>query len=320
MWSRFAQWASEALQRLPRAERNRPLGENISAQENSASSTALPELVFYKGRHGIFAHFASDECIGRSLQLYGEWGEDELALLRDYIRPGSTVLDVGANVGTHTLPLANMVGERGTVIAIEAQPEVYELLCHNIIANGLRHRIRPIQMLAGDRVATVPYFGQVLPQNLGARSFVREYSSQAHTGTLTLPMAPIDTLPIQNCSLMKVDVEAMEHVVLRGAVGLLKAQRPTVYFEHASGDADALAAIHGLLTGLGYRLYWHFAKPFQPNNFNGYQDDIFGGAVEINVLACADMRVPPGLAEITDPFVPPPLPARDAAPASGPAG
>ena len=74
-------------------------------------------------RYGEFAYYADDSHIGASLALYGEYSELELALLRQVIKPGWTVVDVGANIGTLTVPLAEMVGDEGRVYAIEAQPE-----------------------------------------------------------------------------------------------------------------------------------------------------------------------------------------------------
>ena len=67
-------------------------------------------------RYGRMLVFASDEVIGRSLVLYGEWAEHELRCLRPYIRPGSTVIDVGAYIGTHALPFFLWAGA-GRVVA-----------------------------------------------------------------------------------------------------------------------------------------------------------------------------------------------------------
>ena len=47
---------------------------------------------------------------GRSLDLYGEWCEFEIVLMRQVIRLGDVVIDAGANIGTHTVAFANLVG------------------------------------------------------------------------------------------------------------------------------------------------------------------------------------------------------------------
>ena len=59
----------------------------------------MAEVEILQCRHGVMAHFAADRAVGLSLREYGEWGEDEIALLAPHIGTGATVLDVGANVG-----------------------------------------------------------------------------------------------------------------------------------------------------------------------------------------------------------------------------
>jgi len=268
--------------------------------------TPRSRILFHKGRHGTFAHFESDNCIGRSLKIYGEWGEDEIGVLKTYVRGGSTVIDVGANVGTHSLPLAKLVGADGLVISIEAQPEIFWLLSYNVVANGFTGRIQPTQMLAGDHIGVVPYFGQTFVENLGARSFIDEANSPPTSGHFHLAMATLDSLPVQNCSLIKIDVEGMELAVLSGAGNLLERERPVVYFEHASGRADVISALHSYLRQFGYRLFWHIANPYNSNNINAFVGNIFEGVMETNVLCVADDRLPAGLVEMTDPGVPAP--------------
>src|SRR5205823_13798505 len=64
-------------------------------------------------KHGAMMFYANDEYIGRSLDLYGEFSEGEMELFNNYLRPGMTVVDVGANIGVHTVYFANAVGPSG---------------------------------------------------------------------------------------------------------------------------------------------------------------------------------------------------------------
>ena len=57
-------------------------------------------------KHGPFMYNRNDTFVGRSLDLYGEWCDFEIQLLRNFIRPGDTVIDAGANIGTHTIVFA----------------------------------------------------------------------------------------------------------------------------------------------------------------------------------------------------------------------
>jgi hypothetical protein len=56
-------------------------------------------------RHGIFLFNRNDTFVDRSLNLYGEWCEAEIGLLTQVVRRSDFVLDVGANIGTHAVPL-----------------------------------------------------------------------------------------------------------------------------------------------------------------------------------------------------------------------
>lgn len=70
-------------------------------------------------RHGKMIYNKNDMYIGRSLDRYGEYSEGEVDLFRQIVHQGDTVLEVGANLGAHTLALALLVGEGGCVHAFE---------------------------------------------------------------------------------------------------------------------------------------------------------------------------------------------------------
>ncbi|MEZ5764871.1 MAG: FkbM family methyltransferase [Xanthobacteraceae bacterium] len=66
-----------------------------------------------------------------------------------FVKPGDTVLDIGANVGTHTIALGRLVGEQGTVLAFEGQPHIHSILAHNIVQNGMSKWVHAFNMLVG---------------------------------------------------------------------------------------------------------------------------------------------------------------------------
>src|SRR4051812_35923726 len=91
-----------------------------------------PAVEMLHCRRGTMLAFRFDQVIGRSLRLYGEWSEHELSCLRPYVPAGTTVIDVGAHIGTHTLAFAGWVAS-GSVIAVEPQPIVMCLLQANCL-------------------------------------------------------------------------------------------------------------------------------------------------------------------------------------------
>jgi FkbM family methyltransferase len=276
----------------------------------------MADVETYQCRHGMMAHFATDPAVGLSLREYGEWGEDEIALLAPYVDAGATVLDVGANVGTDTLAFARLVGPSGRVLAIEGNPETFTLLAYNVVENGHSACVQPLNVLVGQAAGFVPFnlfVGRGL-DNPGAKTFLPELAGALtplaeNAVRLQLPLITIDSLALSSCALMKIDVEGMESQVLRGALATIERCRPTIYFEHASGSIRELTLIFNLLRGRDYRMYWHFANPFNVRNLRANPTNLFGGTVELNVLAApAGRDAPEGLTEIVSPRDEPPRP------------
>src|SRR5215468_9331910 len=81
----------------------------------------------------------SGPFIGTCFDLYGQYSESEVAMMRSFLRDGATAIDVGANIGDLTLPLSEIVGESGRVYAIESHPENFNVLCANLALNGIRN-------------------------------------------------------------------------------------------------------------------------------------------------------------------------------------
>ncbi len=245
-------------------------------------------------------------CIGQSLARYGEWAEDEIALLSPYLPEGGVALDVGANVGVHSIAFAKRVGPAGHVIAIEGQPAAFTLLAHNIVANGLSGVVTALPLLAGANEALVGHAVTPITDNVGAKSFFSDvHGKDIHgnavssyallTGRIVnvkLALIPLNDLNLDRCDLIKIDVEGMEIDVLNGANALIEKSRPTIYFEHAVGE---IGPAYRLLSSLGYRLFWHVANPYNRLNFKGDTHNIFGGNTELNILAVPEGGIVPAI-------------------------
>jgi FkbM family methyltransferase len=238
-------------------------------------------------RHAILCYEEQDRPVGLSLQMYGEWAEEELYLLSFFLHPGAVVVDVGANIGTHALAFSRFVTSEGRVIAIEPQERVFDLLAAKVLLNGLQH-VTCIRALAGQE--TEMRFLPATERASGTSasvSFVNIDTAKA-TGTqcgllVPLQLLKLDDLALAGCDLIKVDVEGMELDVLLGAGNTLRNFRPIVYFEQTS--RHRFAETSALFQALDYLLFWHAADPFNRENFRGAQRNIFGGTREINVLA-----------------------------------
>ncbi len=181
-----------------------------------------------KCRHGDMVFQTNDVYVGRSFDLYGEFSEGEIDLFRLLIKPGQVVLDIGANIGAHTIPLAQLVGPSGRVLAFEPQRMTYYTLCANVVLNNLGNVICH-QAAVGETAGTltVPDLDHQAELNFGGVELDHDFSHLRKT--YTVPILTVDDLRLDACHFMKIDVEGMEKKVLAGAVETIRRLRPILY-------------------------------------------------------------------------------------------
>lgn len=158
--------------------------------------------------------------------------EHETDVLRRLTRPGSVILDVGANFGYCTSLFASGCAPGGRVTAIEPEPAMFELLSRNVVANGYRN-VSCVNAAAGSAGGTVRLWCSAT--NLGCHSLNRDLVPAA-VRTAAVPMIRLDELCAsdsgpERVDLVKVDVEGWEHAVLAGADGLLRDHKPILWLE-----------------------------------------------------------------------------------------
>jgi len=142
----------------------------------------------------------------------------ETSLIDQLIRPGDTVLDIGANIGYYTLLFAKLVGERGRVFAFEPEPENFKLLKKNVALSGY-HNVVLIPKAASNTTGTARlYLSDV---NKGdhrlSNSGERRESIAISTVQLDDELGNYDR-PVR---LIKMDIQGHEAAALQGMLQLL---------------------------------------------------------------------------------------------------
>ncbi len=164
----------------------------------------------YQGASFRFYHKAS--ATERGAMLNPDYNLEELAFLRAYTPEGGVFVDVGANVGTYALVLAQKVGQGGTVIAIEPHPVAHARLAFNRAASNLS-QVKLVAAAAG------PSDGELLIEtdggNLGASHVVNGKSSGRafRVPAWTLQRILADAR-VTKVDALKIDVEGFEDRVL----------------------------------------------------------------------------------------------------------
>lgn len=227
-------------------------------------------------KHGTMTYFADDEFVGKSLKLYGEFSDPEVDVMAKTVKPGDTVIDVGANVGALTVAMAKLVGPNGRVIAFEPQPETAALLERNAAQNGL-DCVEIHRCAAGAKrreIIAMPNLAEVGHKNYGGVALGKgERSATTET---------IDDLKLYHVSFIKVDVEGMERQVIKGARETIKRCRPFLYVENDRPEHSNQLVSD--IVDLGYRLFWHRPLLFSEKNWRKESRNVFGGMVSINMI------------------------------------
>jgi len=187
------------------------------------------------------------------------------------------VVEVGANIGAHTVDIARMVGPRGEVRAFEPQRIVFQTLCANLALNQLVNVFaRVIALGATSGTIMAPPVDPATRNNFGGISMGQ------FAGGEVVPLATLDSLDLPACHFLKADVEGMEVEVLEGAEGTIERYRPLMYLEN--DRADRSEELLTRIERMDYVAYWHLARLFNPANFARDPEDIFPGIVSLNVL------------------------------------
>src|ERR1051325_9766535 len=120
-----------------------PLGDRVKSRALAGPRVfgayppmPAPFVKQLKTRHGPMLALPQDRYITRALEVYGEFSPDEGRVLAQMIKPGMTVVEVGANIGAHTVAMARAC-RPGTLYAFEPQRRIFQILCANLVLNEI---------------------------------------------------------------------------------------------------------------------------------------------------------------------------------------
>ena len=99
----------------------------------------IKNIIKQKFKHGVFVYHENDKYIGKSLSEYGEWSEGEVELIKKVVSNSENIIEIGSNIGTHTVPLAKHISNGGQIFSFEPQSQNYKLLLNNIKHNEIKN-------------------------------------------------------------------------------------------------------------------------------------------------------------------------------------
>jgi FkbM family methyltransferase len=190
------------------------------------------------------------------LWAFGSYEKHFAELFSYLVGPGDRCVDVGANVGVHTVRLARLVGRDGEVIAIEPDPDVVRRTQRNIALNGLPN-VRIIGAAASERVGELRLYRPSPWDTNRARASLMHHPYLTGA-TTTVPVETLDGIcdgaPV---ALIKIDVEGHEAAVVRGAADTISRYSPSIVFEYAPDllDDEVAQTPFDWLAQRGYEIF-----------------------------------------------------------------
>lgn len=199
---------------------------------------------------------ANDDGVPFNILSGGRYEEENLDVLFSFVHDTTVFLDIGANVGVHTLRVARRLGPRGKVHAIEPHPLLSGLLARNVYVNGLRDRVTRHSFAASDRNA--PGRLQYPVGHLGGGGLAPDDAAAPGFTYIDAELKRLDDAfgPEFSCDLVKIDVEGHELDVLQGMRGII-ARSPAIVilFEKLVPEAGSEAGLETFFAAAGFDLW-----------------------------------------------------------------
>jgi FkbM family methyltransferase len=223
--------------------------------------------LLHAGANGLLPHGTRvwsrlPEGLGKGLWFYSDprfelgyangdhepWVQE---LLRSNLLPGDCCYDVGGHTGFFSLIAARFVGEKGLVVALEADPENAALLRGNAARNGMA-QVRAIEAAAWSSSGKLT-FERASPASNRTEGRVAQ-DGTARGAAITVAAVSLDDLQFgqgeRAPNLVKMDVEGAEWEVLQGSQRLLRQMKPSLLCE--VHDVGMIEKIQAFLRGFGY--------------------------------------------------------------------
>jgi FkbM family methyltransferase len=200
----------------------------------------------------------ADQSVSATIIDSGTWEPHVVATLQRLLHPGDVFVDIGANVGFHTMLAADLVGPTGTVHAFEPNPDNARLIAHSIEVNALTNT--SLYPVALSDCTGYTWFGTAIGSNGG---FVAPAESdrapELNPSSTVVPTWRLDDVDLPNVTLIKMDIEGAEPIAIRGARETIRRLKPTILFEFSCAMIEQVSGISGrdhldMLVSYGYDL------------------------------------------------------------------
>jgi FkbM family methyltransferase len=187
--------------------------------------------------------------------VYGTWEPNVIRAVTETVKPGMTIIDIGAHIGYYSLLFAKCVGPRGRVFAFEPLPGNFALLQKNVRLNNLRnvHVLNQAVFSCTQEITIAVPDDQPNPGN----GSMHHEAGHKHYRVEAISMDDFCEKLALRPEILKMDVEGTEYDVLIGAKETINRYRPSLLIELHHFDGNLAAnLVPELLAGWGYQSQW----------------------------------------------------------------
>ena len=182
-------------------------------------------------------------------------------LIKKYVKEGTNAIDVGAHIGIHTIVMSRKAGPQGAVFAFEPQKKMYAEQLLNLKINNCNNVVS-IPKALGECSKTI---------QMSVRDPINEGGTSIGEGGDFAEMITLDSLNLQNVSLIKIDVEHYEYFVFKGAKDTILRNKPVIIFEimgkydYETGSDEIKQQydrVIALVESFGYKVFQYFGNDY----------------------------------------------------------
>lgn len=205
-----------------------PLYERYYAARRAQFTKKQSRVITYEGIVFKLELDPANGFVDANIYAHGVYEPEILSIIKRLLPRGGTFVDIGANIGQHSLFAATVAGPKGHVISFEPIPRLATQIRASAALNNLSDTIVVHEIAASDQAGMATF--RIRPGNIGGSGL---HSHDASHEEIYVSTSPADTLLAEQCriDLIKIDTEGHELHALRGLTRMLAQFHPALIVE-----------------------------------------------------------------------------------------
>lgn len=234
-------------------------GKTAQARSGVEYFYLSPDLALTRLLNGYLLYVdPQDETMSAHLIGHGYWEPNVYSIVWSLVRPGDTVVEVGANVGYYTIAMAALVGRTGSVTSFEANPRLAKMVEKSIYINGFKSHVRVVAKAVFETPGTIKFDASRKRSGWGHVS-TNGLAAFEDSVVLDVEATNLDAHDLGSVDFIRLDAEGSEPFILRGGQRMIEASPDVVICMEwdpiQMGGRTSLPEFIEWLRALGFRTW-----------------------------------------------------------------